>query len=233
MQKGDLGVHVHEHMTSPRPKAKEVITASYKLALSRNAPLAKQCRVMFPPQIQCTAPCEILDIRSKQIEDVVGSAVTFQVSEPVGIKLEARLSYCEISFVDPTKGYIVRSTGNTHFPLPSRTHSWHIITVDWPVDLVMKLDFKMKTSGASARPAYARSVIQEEDLSSKSSLLRDVDTTGDLQLVCEVRNVACAVFVATSRLNSFSRFQARNDDDSDTHGCDCLQNGLLVCRVRS
>jgi hypothetical protein len=88
------------------------------------------------------------------------------------------------------KGYIERYAGTNHFPPTSRMHSWHIMKVDWPVDLVMKLDFKMKTSGASARPAYARSV-QEEDLSLKSSLLRDVDTTGDLQLVCEVRNVVC------------------------------------------
>jgi hypothetical protein len=98
MQTGDLGAHVHEYMTSPRQKlAKEVITASYKVTLSRNAQRAKRCKVMFPPQIQCTAPCGILDIRSTKMGDVVGSAVTFQVSEPVGIKLEARLSYCEIS----------------------------------------------------------------------------------------------------------------------------------------
>jgi hypothetical protein len=109
-------------------------------------------------------------------------AVTFDVTQA---KMDPRFDHCEAS-IDNSFGSLSRSpTQDDQRPL---RYVWDVLyELTVPLTLSIVLHFSSKASEGLMRHFYAFDSSTQEDPAMKASLLNQVNTTGDLQLVCEVR----------------------------------------------
>lgn len=109
--------------------------------------------------------------------------VTFDVTQA---KMDPRFDHCNASIINDSFGSLSRAPNDDQRPFK---YVWDVLfderTV--PLKLSLELHFSSTVSEGLMRHFYACDSPAQEYSAMKASLLNQVNTTGDLQLVCEVR----------------------------------------------
>jgi hypothetical protein len=112
-------------------------------------------------------------------------AVTFDATQA---KMDPRVDDCEASIINDSFDSLSRAPKEDHRVRPFK-YVWDVVfderTV--PLTLSIELHFSSTVSEGLMRHFYACDSSAQEYPAMKASLLNQVNTTGDLQLVCEVR----------------------------------------------